>query len=407
MAGLGLGFADGVEADGAGLGGGGDFVGEALGDGEEEGRAHEDVFAVRARVGGAVADGGEAVGRGGVEEDGDGGDAGAGLPCFGAGPRANNFGDEFVAHDDAGGCDRFVPLGGAASAGGGDHVVKVFCGVEVGAADAAGEDAGEDLAGAWLGCGEGFDGEGLAAEDHGAHEWFASCEGSCAGMYHRGRWDCGAVGTCRRLFGMAEERGRRRIVLATNNPGKVRELRRLIEPAGYEVTTPGALGVAFEVGEDGGSYAENAVKKARACAEATGMLALADDSGVEVDALGGGPGMYSARFGGPGLDDEGRTRRLLEELAGVPEGQRTARYRAVVALAWPEREGRAPVTFEGVEEGRVGLAPRGSGGFGYDPVFVLGDGRTQAELSDEEKDAVSHRGKAVRAALAWLAGEVR
>lgn len=196
-------------------------------------------------------------------------------------------------------------------------------------------------------------------------------------------------------------------MLATNNPGKVRELRRLIEPAGYEVTTPGALGVAFEVEEDGGSYAENALKKALACAEATGMLALADDSGIEVDALGGGPGMYSARFGGPGLDDAGRTRRLLEELAGVPEGERTARYRAVVALAWPAREGRAPVSFEGVEEGWIGLAPRGSGGFGYDPAFVLADGRTQAELSDEEKDAVSHRGKAVRAALAWLAEEVR
>jgi XTP/dITP diphosphohydrolase len=135
------------------------------------------------------------------------------------------------------------------------------------------------------------------------------------------------------------------------------------------------------------------------------MLALADDSGIEVDALDGGPGMYSARFGGPGLDDAGRTALLLARLEGVPEGQRTARYRAVVALAWPAREGREPVTFEGVEEGRIGFAPRGTRGFGYDPVFVVDDGRTQAELSDEEKDAISHRGRAVRAALAWLAEE--
>ncbi len=192
------------------------------------------------------------------------------------------------------------------------------------------------------------------------------------------------------------------MVLATNNPGKVREFRRLLEPAGFRVLTPAELGFGLEVAEDGQSYAENALKKAQACADAAGLLALADDSGIEVDALDGGPGMYSARFGGPGLDDAGRTRLLLERLEGVPADRRTARYRAVVALAWPAREGRAPVTFEGVEEGRIGFEPRGERGFGYDPVFELEDGRTQAELSDEEKDAISHRGKAVRAAIAWL-----
>jgi XTP/dITP diphosphohydrolase len=201
------------------------------------------------------------------------------------------------------------------------------------------------------------------------------------------------------------ERAPRRIVLATNNPGKVREFRRLIAPAGWEVVTPRELGIAFEVEEDGASYAENAIKKAQACADAAGGLALADDSGIEVDALGGAPGMYSARFGGPGLDDAGRTALLLERLAGVPAERRTARYRAVVALAWPRAAGRPPVTFEGVEEGRIGFAPRGERGFGYDPVFELEDGRTQAELTDEEKDAISHRGIAVRAALAWLARE--
>ncbi len=201
---------------------------------------------------------------------------------------------------------------------------------------------------------------------------------------------------------MTGERGERRMVLATNNPGKVREFRRLLEPAGFRVLTPAELGFSLEVAEDGQSYAENAVKKAQACADAAGLLALADDSGIEVDALDGGPGMYSARFGGPGLDDAGRTRLLLERLEGVPADRRTARYRAVVALAWPAREERPPVTFEGVEEGRIGFEPRGERGFGYDPVFELEDGRTQAELSDWEKDAISHRGQAVRAAIAWL-----
>lgn len=193
----------------------------------------------------------------------------------------------------------------------------------------------------------------------------------------------------------------RRILLATNNPGKVREFRRLLEPFGFVAVTPAELGIALEVTEDGRSYAENAVIKATAFAEAGGMLALADDSGIEVDALGGGPGMYSARYGGPGLDDRGRVEWLLSELAGVPEGQRTARYRAVVAIAFGGAS-REPVTFEGVQEGRIGCEPRGERGFGYDPVFVLEDGRTQAEASDEEKDRISHRAQAVKAAAQYL-----
>lgn len=203
-----------------------------------------------------------------------------------------------------------------------------------------------------------------------------------------------------------------RVVLATNNPGKVREFRRLLEPLGIAAVTPAELGLRLEVEEDGGSYAENATKKAQAYADAAGMPALADDSGIEVDALGGGPGMHSARFGGPGLDDAGRTALLLERLAGVPAEQRTARYRAVVAVAWPRAAGREPALFEGVEEGAIGEAPRGERGFGYDPVFIPAEGqregevRTQAEFSDEEKDAISHRAKAVRAAAAWLRGQM-
>ncbi|MGE5597455.1 MAG: RdgB/HAM1 family non-canonical purine NTP pyrophosphatase [Hyphomicrobiales bacterium] len=190
-----------------------------------------------------------------------------------------------------------------------------------------------------------------------------------------------------------------RLLLATNNPGKVREFRRLLCDVPFEVTTPAEMGITLDVVEDGTSYAENAAKKARAFAEAAGVIALADDSGIEVDALGGGPGMYSARYGGPGLDDVGRTQLLLREMEGVPEGERGARYRAVVAVAHP---GGDVHTFEATFEGRIGHEFRGERGFGYDPIFVTEDGRSAAELSDAEKDRVSHRGKAVRAAAAYL-----
>ena len=154
--------------------------------------------------------------------------------------------------------------------------------------------------------------------------------------------------------------------------------------------------------ETGQTYHDNARLKARAAGALTGMLALADDSGIEVDALGGAPGVHSARFGGPGLDDAGRTALLLERLRGVPPTARTARYRCVIALVWPDGRER---TVEGTAEGVITLAPRGAGGFGYDPVFEdPALGRTFAELTPEEKAAVSHRGRAVRAAAALLRG---
>ena len=193
---------------------------------------------------------------------------------------------------------------------------------------------------------------------------------------------------------------RRRLLLATNNPGKVREFRRLLSDAPFEVVTPEDIGISLDVEETGSTYAENAALKARAFAEAGACLALADDSGIEVDALRGGPGMYSARYGGPGLDDVGRTALLLRELEGVEPARRGARYRAVVAVAWPGAG--EPRFFEGVQEGSIGFEPRGERGFGYDPVFLINSERVQAEISDEEKDAISHRGQAVRAALAWL-----
>jgi XTP/dITP diphosphohydrolase len=194
-----------------------------------------------------------------------------------------------------------------------------------------------------------------------------------------------------------------RLLLATSNPGKVREFRRLLAGAPVEAVTPEDLGLDLEVDEDGDTYTANAVKKARAYADASGLPALADDSGIEVDALGGAPGVRSARYGGPGLDDDGRNARLLAELSGVPDERRTARYRAVVAIAWPH--GRVE-TFEGTFEGRIGHQPRGGRGFGYDPLFLTADGRTAAELSDEEKDAISHRGIAMRGAAAFLAREL-
>lgn len=189
------------------------------------------------------------------------------------------------------------------------------------------------------------------------------------------------------------------MLFATNNPGKAREFRRMLADVPVEVVTPGELGIELDVVEDGTSYEENARKKAEEFAAAGGCIALADDSGIEVDALDGRPGYLSARYGGPGLDDAGRVRLLLEELDGVPEAERAGRFRAVVAIAAPGAETR---TFAGVVEGAITREVRGDGGFGYDPVFVRADGRTTAELSDAEKDAVSHRGQAVRAALPYV-----
>ena len=149
------------------------------------------------------------------------------------------------------------------------------------------------------------------------------------------------------------------------------------------------------------SYADNALGKARAVAAATGELALADDSGIEVDALGGGPGVLSARYGGPELSDPQRCQVMLREMTGVPRERRTARFRCFIAVVDPER--RHEATLEGVVEGMLLETPRGEGGFGYDPLFFYPPlGRTFAELAPEEKNRVSHRARAVAQARAWL-----
>jgi XTP/dITP diphosphohydrolase len=184
-----------------------------------------------------------------------------------------------------------------------------------------------------------------------------------------------------------------RLALATRNPGKVREVLRICADWPVEWVTP--EGWWPEIEEGGQTYLENARRKARAVARAVGVPAVADDSGIEVDALAGGPGPRSARFAGEGATDQDNLRLLVERVRAVPEGERTARYRCVALCAWPD--GRE-VWAEGVCEGRVVLEPRGSGGFGYDPVFVpAGLDRTMAELAPEEKDAISHRARAFRA----------
>ena len=194
------------------------------------------------------------------------------------------------------------------------------------------------------------------------------------------------------------------LVVATNNPGKLAELRRLLRDSGYEIRSPADLCIPFHVEETGSTYRENAALKAETAARITGLPALADDSGLEVDILGGRPGPHSARYGGEGLDDAGRVQLLLRELEGVPDEKRRARFRAVVAVAIP---GEPTQFFEETVEGTIARSPRGAGGFGYDPIFVpLGMTRTMAELSPEEKDAVSHRGKAMRAAARWLRGRL-
>ena len=188
-----------------------------------------------------------------------------------------------------------------------------------------------------------------------------------------------------------------RHLLATTNPGKRREIEQHLAPLGVEVITLDRAGIEPPE-ETGSTFEENAWLKAWSAARRSGLWALAEDSGLEVDALGGEPGVRSARFAGPGATDEENNKKLLEALEGVPEHLRGARFRAVMVLASPQ--GKRWIA-EGVCEGSIALAPRGTGGFGYDPLFVF-EGRTFAEMSPAEKDAVSHRGKALRAIVAHL-----
>jgi len=193
-----------------------------------------------------------------------------------------------------------------------------------------------------------------------------------------------------------------RVVLASSNAGKLRELVELLAPFDFQLVSQASLGIETPP-ETGHTFEENALLKARHASAAAHLPALADDSGIEVDALGGRPGIYSARFAGEGASDADNLRKLLRELHDVPATSRTARYRCVVAFV-PEAEGDTqPILAQGTWEGSLISEPRGLGGFGYDPIFVPRSlNRTAAELDPREKNSLSHRGQALRALVEQL-----
>lgn len=186
----------------------------------------------------------------------------------------------------------------------------------------------------------------------------------------------------------------RRIVLATGNPGKVREFSAVLADFHLDLAPQSALGVP-EAAETGLTFVENAILKARNAARHTGLPALADDSGLAVDALDGAPGIYSARYAGPGASDRANLDKLLAELRDVPEARRTARFQCVLALLHHPAD-PMPLICQGTWEGVITFAPRGANGFGYDPVFLVMDqGKTSAELEPAVKNRLSHRGQAL------------
>jgi XTP/dITP diphosphohydrolase len=199
-----------------------------------------------------------------------------------------------------------------------------------------------------------------------------------------------------------------RLLLATTNPHKIAEFRALLAGAPYALVDPAVLGLDLDVSETGATFAENATIKALAWANAARLLTLADDSGLEIDALDGWPGLHSARWIGPDVPYSDRNRIILERMANVPLERRTARYRCAIAVADvvasdAGAEARIIVAVEGTVEGYIAQAPSGSGGFGYDPIFeVPAEGRTFGEMSGAEKDQISHRARAARAAMAEL-----
>ena len=192
------------------------------------------------------------------------------------------------------------------------------------------------------------------------------------------------------------------LLIATGNPGKLREFRALFDAhveSQWELVAPADVGLKdFTVVEDGETYAENAGRKARSYSNACGLPALADDSGLEVDALDGAPGLYSARYAGEAADDAANRAKLLQALANIPTERRAARFRCVIALAFPYTTNVR--LGEGVVEGSIAMDERGDLGFGYDPVFFLTDGRRMAELDVSEKNRISHRARAL-ANAAW------
>ena len=183
-----------------------------------------------------------------------------------------------------------------------------------------------------------------------------------------------------------------KFVLATHNPGKLKEMSDILVRFGVEVVSPGDLGITVDVEETGTTFAENAMLKAKAICAAAKLPAIADDSGLCVDALNGGPGVYSARYGGEGLDDKGRYMLLLNNMRG--QTTRAAHFTCSIACAFPNGD---TLTAEGRCDGTIAFAPMGEGGFGYDPVFFVPEkAKTFGQLTAEEKSTISHRGKALK-----------
>lgn len=188
-------------------------------------------------------------------------------------------------------------------------------------------------------------------------------------------------------------------IVATHNAKKLIELNRILEPLGIAAVTDSELGIALpEVEETGETFEDNALLKAESACKHSGLPAVADDSGLMVDALNGAPGVYSARYAGEGATDEQRNSKLLNELQDVPEEKRTAQFVSAVCCVFPNGD---RLIARGTCPGRIGYEPQGNGGFGYDPVFIVseglaGAGKTYAELTAEEKDQISHRGNALR-----------
>lgn len=192
-----------------------------------------------------------------------------------------------------------------------------------------------------------------------------------------------------------------RVVLASNNPGKLREFADLLAGLHLDIIPQAQLGVD-EAEETGLTFVENAILKARHAARVTGLPAIADDSGIEVDALNGAPGIYSARYAGPGANDLANNGKLLEALNGVPEAQRSARYQCLIVYMRHALD-PTPIICRGSWEGRILPAPRGNGGFGYDPIFFVPTHNCSAsELDAAEKNRISHRGQALRKLLEAL-----
>lgn len=185
-----------------------------------------------------------------------------------------------------------------------------------------------------------------------------------------------------------------KILIATHNKHKLAEMERILVPMGYEVVTDTDIGISLtDVEETGTTFIENARIKAESGCKESGLICIADDSGLAVDALGGAPGVYSARYSGVHGDDKANIVKLLNELKDVPDKERTARFMCSICVTFPDG---TEVTAEGKCEGKIGYEKRGENGFGYDPVFMVGD-KSFAELSADEKDAISHRGNALKA----------